>query len=151
MTTSILSRSLPSREDAELARASGQRLAPFARKNRRLTMNVREAGQETPIELPAGAVQLLMTILEDIAAGRAVTIVPHDAELTTQETAGILNFSRPFVIQLLKDGKLPFRMVGTHRRVRFDEAMAYKVALDQDRRAALDELVEQAQELNMGY
>ena len=76
-------------------------------------MSVRDAGRDTIIELPAGAVQLLMHILEDMAAGRAITIVPQDAELTTQQAADMLNVSRPFVIQLLKDGKIPYRTVGT--------------------------------------
>jgi excisionase family DNA binding protein len=150
MRNATLSR-LPSRDDAELARVSGQRLARLARARRRLTMNVRDADGDTVIELPAGAVQLLMDILEEMAAGRAVTIVPHNAELTTQEAADILNVSRPFVVQLLKDGKLPYRLVGTHRRIRFDDVFAFKAAIDEDRRRALDELVAQAQELNMGY
>lgn len=151
MSKASLSRLPPSQEDAELARVSGQRLAPLARMKRPLTMSVRDAGRDTIIELPAGAVQLLMDILEDMAAGHAVTIVPQDAELTTQEAADILNVSRPFVIQLLKDGKLPYRTVGTHRRLRFEDVMTFKTAIDRDRRLVLDELVAQAEELDMGY
>ncbi|WP_413988803.1 helix-turn-helix domain-containing protein [Labrys okinawensis] len=142
---------LPSREDAELARVSGQRLAPLARTKRRLTLNVKDAERDAVIELPAGAVQLLLDILEDMAAGRAITIVPHNAELTTQEAAELLNVSRPYVVQLLKDEKLPYRLVGTHRRIRFDDVLAFKATIDRDRRKALDELAAQAQELGMGY
>src|SRR5205807_309832 len=110
---------LPSKEDVELARSSGQRLAPLARRGRSLTLRVRDAEQEETIELPAGAVTLLQAILEDMASGRAVAIVPQNADLTTQQAADFLNVSRPFLVQLLEQKKLPFRLVGTHRRVRF--------------------------------
>src|SRR5215831_2945466 len=141
----------PSKQDVELARASGQRLAPLARRGRPLTLRVRAAGEEETIELPAGAVKLLQAILEDMAAGRAVTLVPQNAELTTQEAADFLNVSRPFLIQLLEQKKLPFRLVGTHRRVRFEDVLRYKEDIDSKRRKVLDELTARAQELDMGY
>ena len=141
----------PSKEDVELARASGQRLAPLARRGRPLTLRVRDAGKEQTIELPAGAVRLLQAILEDMASGRAVTIVPQNAELTTQQAADFLNVSRPFVIQLLEQKKIPFRLVGTHRRVRFEDVLRFKENIDADRRKVLDRLAAEAQELKMGY
>jgi len=141
----------PSREDVELARASGQRLAPLARRGRPLTMRVRDAGQEATIELPAGAVKLLQAILEDMASGRAVTVVPQNAELTTQQAADFLNVSRPFLVQLLEQKKLPFRLVGTHRRVRFEDVLRFKENIDAERRKVLDQLAVEAQDLKMGY
>ena len=74
---------------------------------------------------PAGAVKLLQAILEDMALGRAVTVVPQNAELTTQQAAEALNVSRPFLVQLLEQKKLPFRLVGTHRRVRFEDVLRF--------------------------
>jgi excisionase family DNA binding protein len=143
--------SLPSESDVELARTSGQRLAPFARLGRPVKVRVKDAGEEESIELPAGAVRLLVEILEDMAAGHAVTIVPQRAELTTQKAADFLNVSRPFLVQLLEDKKLPYRKVGTHRRIRFEDVLSYKEAIDADRRKVLDELAAEAQDLNMGY
>lgn len=140
----------PSKAEVEVARASGQRLARLARKGRPLTLRVRDAAREETIELPAGAVQLLMAILEDMASGRAVTIVPQDAELTTQQAADFLNVSRPFLVQLLEEKKLPFRLVGTHRRVRFEDVAAYKEKIDAERRKVLDQLAAEAQDLKMG-
>lgn len=152
MATATLTSSPPSKEDIELARTSGQRLAPIARKGRPLTLRVRDAGQkEETIELPAGAVKLLQAILEDMASGRAVTIVPQNAELTTQQAADFLNVSRPFLVQLLEQKKLPFRLVGTHRRIRFEDVLRFKENTDVERRKVLDQLAAEAQDLKMGY
>jgi excisionase family DNA binding protein len=151
MAAATLTSVPPSREDVELARASGQRLAPLARRGRPLTIRVRNAGQEERIELPAGAVKLLQAILEDMASGRAITIVPQNAELTTQQAADVLNVSRPFLVQLLGQKKLPFRLVGTHRRVRFEDVLRYKENIDAERRKVLDQLAAEAQDLKMGY
>ena len=128
----------PSRDEVELAPSSGERLAPLARLDRPLAMRVRGAEEET-IELPAGAVKLLVEILEDMASGRAVTIVPQNAELTTQQAADFLNVSRPFLIRLLAEKKIPFRMVGTHRRVRLEDVLKYKEGVDAERRKVLDQ------------
>ena len=56
--------SAPTAQDASLARDSGQSLSRFARQHKPLSLKVKEAGQEQPIELPAGAVAVLMDVLE---------------------------------------------------------------------------------------
>ena len=61
----------------------------------------------------------------------------------------MLNISRPSLIQLLDEGKIEFRRVGTHRRVRFEALMAYKRAREAERRAALEELARYDQELGL--
>jgi excisionase family DNA binding protein len=86
-----------------------------------------------------------------MAQGNAVTIVPIHAELTTQEAADLLNVSRPFLIKLIESQEIPCRKVGRHRRIRFADLMEYKQKTDTQRTQALDELVAQSQELNMGY
>jgi excisionase family DNA binding protein len=141
----------PSKDEVAMARTSGQRLALLARSGRSVTMRVRDAGDEETIELPAGAVKLLVEILEDMASGRAVTIVPQNAELTTQQAADFLNVSRPFLVQLLEEQKLPYRKVGTHRRLRFEDVFLYKEKIDLERRKVLDALAVEAQDLGMGY
>jgi len=151
MATAELTAAPPSKNDIEMARTSGKTLARLARRDAPLTMRVRDAHQEETLELPAGAVKLLMAILEDMAAGRAVTLLPRNAELTTQEAADFLNVSRPFFVQLLEEQKIPFRFVGTHRRVRFEDVLRYKEDIDAKRRKVLDELTADAQELKMGY
>ncbi|WP_342089223.1 helix-turn-helix domain-containing protein [Dyadobacter sp. OTU695] len=141
----------PSAQDAAMARISGQVLSRHTRIERPLTLQLREAGQENIIELPAGAVSLLKDILEAMAAGRGVVIIPENAELTTVEAAEVLNVSRPFLIKLLNEGAIPHRKVGKHRRVRMEDVMAYKRKIDQEREAILDQLVLDAQEQGMGY
>lgn len=141
----------PSPREAELARASGQLLASLARRGRPLTVRVGDAEREETVELPAGAVKLLVDILEDMASGHAVSVVPRSAELTTQQAADLLNVSRPFLIRLLEEGRIPFRKVGSHRRVRLEDAVRYKREIDTERRKALDALAAEAQSLDMGY
>jgi excisionase family DNA binding protein len=134
-----------------MARVSGQMLSPFAQRKASLTLKFRDAGLDQPLELPAGAVALLIDILEAMAAGRGVTLIPENAELTSVQAADVLNVSRPFLIKLLDENLLPHRKVGKHRRIRLEDVMAYKAKIDREREAVLDELVRDAQELGMGY
>jgi excisionase family DNA binding protein len=77
--------------------------------------------------------------------------MPIHAELTTQQAASILGVSRPFLVKQMKEKQLPYRRVGTHRRVRFQDLMDYKNRIDADRAKGLEQLAAQAQELSMGY
>lgn len=151
MTTLAHRQLPPSAQDAVIARVSGQLLSRYVRQKRPLTLRVTDADQERPIELPAGAVALLMGILEAMAAGRGVTLMPENTELTTVQAAEMLNVSRPFLIKLLDEGMIPHRKVGKHRRIRMEDVMAYKAAIDREREAVLDQLVSEAQEQDMGY
>jgi excisionase family DNA binding protein len=92
-----------------------------------------------------------MDILEAMAAGRGVTLILENAELTTVQAAELLNVSRPFLISLLESRALPYRKVGRHRRIRMEDVMAYKERIDREREAVLDELVAEAQKHGMGY
>lgn len=141
----------PTAQEAAIARASGQRLSRYRGGNRPLSIRVMDTEQEQPLELPAGAVALLMDILEAMAAGRGVSIIPENAELTTVQASEILNVSRPFLIKLLAEGAIPHRKVGKHRRILMEDVMAYKTRIDREREAVLDQLAAQAQEDDMGY
>lgn len=141
----------PSAQDAAMARVSGQVLSPFVQRKGSLSLKVREAGKDQPLQLPAGAVALLMDILEAMAAGRGLTLVPENAELTSVQAADVLNVSRPFLIKLLEENVLPHRKVGKHRRVRMEDVMAYKSKIDREREAILDQLAREAQEQALGY
>ncbi len=110
-------------------------------------LTVQADAQWFPTKLPRTALELLASILANLAAGRPVQLVPGHAELTTQQAADILNVSRPFLIGLLKAGEIDYRMVGTHRRITADSLMAYMRADDAKRRAAADELTQLSDEM----
>ena len=140
----------PSEAEAKLARESGRALSAYQKRN--LRVRIAAAGKaERTVELPAAAVRLLVRILAEMAEGNAVTLVRVHAELTTQQAARMLGVSRPYLIKLLDGGQLPFRKVGTHRRVTLRDLLDYKRKGDAERGKALDDLAAQAQALNMGY
>ncbi len=81
----------------------------------------------------------------------AVAVISIYAELTTQQAADLLNVSRPHLISLLQAKAIPHHKVGAHRRVCFADVCAYKDNFEQQRRAVMNDLAAQAQELGMGY
>jgi excisionase family DNA binding protein len=142
----------PTETEALLARETGRRLANHVRTRQHLRIRIMDDDQAGDIlSLPASAVRLLLDILTEMAQGNAITLIPVHVELTTQQAADLLNVSRPHLVGLLEDGKIPYRKVGTHRRILFEDLMAYKKRVDHAREQVLDQLVEEAQELDMGY
>lgn len=141
----------PSERESITARTSHQLLSRYVREDQPLTLRVIDDDHDEPIELPAGAVTLLLDILGAMASGQGVTLIPEDTELTTVQAADMLHVSRPFLIKLLEEGQIPYRKVGKHRRIRMEDVMNYKRAIDQQREAVLDQLVADAQEQEMGY
>lgn len=99
--------------------------------------------------LPMTAARLLVKILSEIAKGNAVTVVPLKPELTTQEAAELLNVSRPHLVKLLERGEMPFHKVGTHRRIRLADVLAYKRKALEERKAILREMVALNQEMGL--
>jgi excisionase family DNA binding protein len=80
-----------------------------------------------------------------------IMIIPQKHELTTQEAAGFLNVSRPYVIKQIEDGSLKCRKVGRHRRIEFQELMRFQQAQQQKSEDALQRLTDLSQELGLGY
>ena len=143
----------PSAAEVELARASSQALGLRLVNESAEGLSIRLEGDDgnEPITIPASALRLLKNILAEMAEGNAVAVMPVDSELTTQQAAKLLNVSRPFLIDLLEKGLIPYHMVDSHRRMTYADVMAYKRDIDTKRLAVLAELVAQAQELDMGY
>lgn len=140
-------------EDANIAKVSSQILASYSQKN--LSCGVfkliSDDTEGETVTIPVAALNLLTEILTQMAAGNAVSVVSMKQELTTQEAADILQVSRPYLVELLESGEIPYRKVGSRRRVLTADVINYKNRIDAARMETLAELSAQAQELNMGY
>jgi len=108
-------------------------------------------GSKTTVEIPREALRLLVDVLAQIANGNAVTVAPVHAELTTQQAADLLNVSRPYLVKLLEEHKIPYRRVGNRRRVMLSDLIAYKRIDDAERSAIADQLTAEAQRLGLDY
>src|SRR6266542_1495830 len=103
------------------------------------------------VEIPASAFAALQAVVRDMAQGLTITLIPHDKELTTKEAADILNISRPFLVKLLDRGEIPHHRVGTHRRLRVEDVLAYRELRAKRRREHLRTLTELSEQLEDGY
>jgi excisionase family DNA binding protein len=143
---------LPDEKDRELAKQSSRTLVGHLRDRSEARLSFVEKGHTAEqILLPHIALRFLADLLAEMARGNTVTLIPVHAELTTQKAADLLNVSRPFLVGLLEAKKIPYRKVGTHRRVLFKDLVEYKRTVDGKRSEVLDELAKQAQELGLGY
>lgn len=139
----------PASTDAETARRLEALAGAPDAKFQLLTKT--KQGAAEPISLTASAVQLLASILAAQARGESVTLLWDCQELTTHQAAKVLNVSRPFLIEQLNRGLIPYRMVGTHRRVLLSDVLAYQRANERHRLEALEALGSIDQELGLGY
>lgn len=107
----------------------------------------RESGDK--FEIDETVYDLLRQLLINLAQNRPVSIIPFDHELTTHQAADLLNVSRGYVLKLLDQKAMPYRMVGTHRRIRLEDLLAYKDKMRADGDKAMDELTKLGQELGL--
>ncbi len=138
---------LPSESEVGNAKQLNERLNKYLGQD--LTIYLK--GEIEPLTLGKEVLGLLQEILLQTALGRSVRVLPLEAELTTQDAADLLRVSRPFLVGLLEQGQIPFRKVGSHRRVALADVLDYQTKTRAEQEAALRELQEQAQRLDMGY
>ena len=131
------------RQASEAARIIAKALTPLG-----LPFGVKRNGDRTEVDLPPALGQLLLDVLTHVARGEMVTFVPYGAELTTKEAADLLNVSRPFLISLLESGQIEFHKVGSHRRIRAHDLLAYRANREHERKAALADLQRLGQEFD---
>ncbi|MAT65432.1 MAG: DNA-binding protein [Gammaproteobacteria bacterium] len=139
----------PNEEEAALAAESSRLLAALIGEGERARLRLLDGEQE--ITVPVSAIRLLVDILNQMAKGNAISLVPIHAELTTQQAADVLNVSRPYLVKLLDEGEIPFHKVGVRRKIYFRDLMEYRTKREQESMDALDALTRQGQELDMGY
>jgi excisionase family DNA binding protein len=140
---------LPTQTEAKQAEETSRVLSSRLRSKAPLRLRVVGAPKDETLVIPASAVKMLVGILDEMGRGNTVTVIPVHAELTTQEAADMLSISRPSLIQLLDEGKMEFRKIGTHRRVRFESVIAYKRRVHAEGLAALNELAAYDQEIGI--
>jgi excisionase family DNA binding protein len=138
----------PSLDDVEVAKAAMASLPRLLHGGERV--GLRGGDEREVVELPSAAVALIGRVLAALAAGHAVAVIPIHAELTTQEAADLLGVSRPFLVKELERGAIPYRKVGSHRRVRYGDLAAYKRRAVEEGRRTLAELARQGQEIDGG-
>ncbi len=141
-----------SRAEARLAEAAARALGSVeGGRGTRVVVRTRDRAEGEEVVLPATAVEVLRAVLEQLAQGNAVTVVPAHTELTTQQAADLLNVSRPYLVQLLEEGRIPHGKVGPRRRIRLADLLSYMRREEERRRETLRELTREAQKLGLGY
>ncbi len=117
--------------------------------SRGVKINIQETGET--ITIPKNALLFLSDILQNMAEGKTISIIPSDSELSTQQAADMLNVSRPHLVKVLESGLLPFTKVGSHRRISLNDLISFQENSKKNRTKQLNFLAKQAQELNLGY
>ena len=110
-----------------------------------MSLTVVAGDDETVLDVPVDVLKLLAHILAETARGNAVAVSPVEAELTTQQAADLLNVSRPYLVKLLDERRIPFRRVGNRRRILLADVIVFKDADESERRAIAAELTAEAE------
>jgi excisionase family DNA binding protein len=141
----------PGDADAELASRAARRIRDYlAAHPGPDPVRIRgELAGDDALVIPRAATVMFAQILALLASGQGAQIIPDAAELTTQQAADFLSVSRPFLIGLLEAGEIPYRMVGTHRRIKFEDLREYRRQDDQKRRRVADELTQLGEDLGL--
>jgi excisionase family DNA binding protein len=144
----------PSKEEqkeAKLAHDTLEGTSKYLEKekgNHRVVLSVDES---VKVSVPESALNFLLKYLHSLSEGQAVSILPVESEMSTQQAADILNVSRPHLVKMLENDEIPHHKVGRHRRINARDLIEYKRNRDEEREGLLDDLASQAQELDMGY
>jgi excisionase family DNA binding protein len=140
----------PTEQDVIDAAKIAKRLQDLEGESLSIEVKVPGAADET-MAVPQIIAGILLMLLVLVANGQAVQVVPIEKEISPNEAADLLNVSRPYVLKLMNEGKLPFIRVGAHRRLLASEVLAYKQKQMAESRAAMQELNALSREMDMGY
>jgi excisionase family DNA binding protein len=103
------------------------------------------------IELPFSIVNPLVDMLYELSKGHKINPVEEIEVLSTQQAADLLRVSRPFLVKLIEAKELPCYKVGRNRRVYKSDLLSYKEKSLKERKKILQQIVDDAQDLDLGY
>lgn len=138
--------------EADMARAAQRCLMAALDHSKAASITVESDDKSLPaIALPPQALKFIAQVLGLMSERRPVVLMPSNQEMTTVEAAHYLNVSRPFVIKEIEAGRLPHRMVGSHRRIEFEDLKAYAAQMRANQKAALQRMADDAREQGLEY
>ena len=118
---------IPSPADAQLSRELLSKLR-----------SVKDLGKtKIEIEMDSELRDALAVFAEKYASGQPLYIVEETKEYTTNEAAEVLRVSRTYLNKLLDQNKIPYRTVGTHKRIEARDLFRYKAESDKKSDEAL--------------
>jgi excisionase family DNA binding protein len=142
MSASVRPYNQPLVPTPELVDAARHLLHQLPKDHPRYALIDRVTGKTLDMDLPIEIFQIIQDVLTAIARNQAVNLLPTNLELTTNQAADVLNVSRGFVLRLIERKELRHHMVGTHRRLRLEDVLAYREKMLADSTSALNELAE---------
>ena len=132
----------PTKEEQRAARESYDALAASIEQLRSEIPEIEIEDTEVKIRIPISALRLLAKILKELSRGNPISIVPIATEMTTQAAAEILGCSRPHIVRLLENGKIPFTKVGKHRRIKYEDLAKFKKEMKISQKNKIQELMQ---------
>ena len=132
----------PTKEEQRAARESYEALVSSIEQLRTEMPEIEIEETEDKIRIPINALRFLASILKEISRGNPVSIVPIATEITTQTAAELLGCSRPHIVKLLEEGKIPYTTVGKHRRIKYEDLVTFKKEMKSRQRSKIQELMQ---------
>lgn len=138
----------PGEIESEVAERALRRIRLYLQRHDEdaISLHVEGGQSDEVLVVPRESVHLFAQMLAHMANGDGVAVLPTHKRLTTQQAADALNVSRPYLIKLLEEGKIPHEKVGRHRRVRLDDVLDYRRKSLAEQNAAADDLSRLGQE-----
>jgi excisionase family DNA binding protein len=134
-------------EQTVLPPKDAEALADVERILRSTTGSVALAGGEGEAVLPEELREVITNVVMALRRGQAITLAPHALRLTTQQAADLLGISRPTLVKLLEDGKIPFETPNRHRRIQLSDLLTFQASRRTERRETLRDLAREAQDI----
>lgn len=101
-------------------------------------------------EMPASLLRAVHDFLDTIAQPGETLVFKAEHEVSPETAAEMLGISRPVVYKRMDAAKLPFRQVGTHRRIRVADVALLRQHEEQ-RRTAAAEIAADTEDLEANY